>query len=34
MESGNMSLAWTFVVSMVLISFLMLLLSNIVQKKP
>jgi molybdate transport system permease protein len=34
MESGNMRLAWTFVVAMVLISFLMLLLSNIVQKKP
>ncbi|MEH7181171.1 molybdate ABC transporter permease subunit [Neobacillus vireti] len=34
MESGNMSLAWSFVLSMVVISFLMLLLSNFVQKKP
>jgi molybdate transport system permease protein len=34
MESGNMGLAWAFVLSMVLISFLMLFLSNIVQKKP
>jgi molybdate transport system permease protein len=34
MESGNMSLAWTFVLSMVLISFFMLLLSNMVLKKP
>jgi molybdate transport system permease protein len=33
MESGNMSLAWSFVLSMVLISFLMLLLSNMIQKK-
>ncbi|MDQ0976381.1 molybdate transport system permease protein [Neobacillus niacini] len=34
MESGNMSLAWAFVLSMVIISFLMLLISNIIQKKP
>lgn len=34
MESGNMSLAWTFVLSMVTISFLMLILSSIVLKKP
>jgi molybdate transport system permease protein len=34
MESGNMSLAWSFVLSMVIISFLMLLLSNFVQRKP
>jgi molybdate transport system permease protein len=34
MESGNMGLAWAFVLSMVLISFLMLLLSNMIQKKP
>jgi molybdate transport system permease protein len=33
MESGNMKLAWSFVLSMVLISFLMLLLSNFTQKK-
>lgn len=34
MESGNMKLAWSLVLSMVIISFLMLLLSNFVQKKP
>jgi molybdate transport system permease protein len=34
MDSGNMSLAWSFVLSMVLISFLMLMLSNMIQKKP
>jgi molybdate transport system permease protein len=34
MESGNMGLAWAFVLSMVIISFLMLLISNIIQKKP
>lgn len=34
MESGNMSLAWSFVLSMVIISFLMLFISNMIQKKP
>ncbi len=34
MESGNMSLAWSFVLSMVLISILMLFIAAIVQKKP
>jgi molybdate transport system permease protein len=34
MESGNMSLAWSFVLSLVIISFLMLLFSNILQKRP
>jgi len=32
MESGNMNLAWLLVISMVLISFLMLLLANIAKK--
>ncbi|WP_419956445.1 molybdate ABC transporter permease subunit [Neobacillus niacini] len=34
MESGNMSLAWSFVLSMVMISILMLFIAAIVQKKP
>lgn len=34
MESGNMNLAWLLVISMVLISFFMLLLTNVTQKKP
>lgn len=33
MESGNMRLAWLLVLSMVLISFLMLLLTNFIQKQ-
>jgi molybdate transport system permease protein len=34
MESGNMGLAWSFVLSMVIISFLMLFLSNMILKRP
>lgn len=33
MESGNMKLAWSLVISMVIISFLMLMLTNITQKQ-
>lgn len=34
MESGNLKLAWLLVLSMILISFLMLLTTNLSQKKP
>lgn len=34
METGNMKLAWLLVISMILISFLMLLTTNLTQRKP
>lgn len=34
METGNMKLAWLLVISMIFISFLMLLTTNLTQRKP